>query len=89
MLRIHQSHDGEPRLYLRHPTLSAEAWIEHSHSLASYPGADWVIWYRSTPRQPACMHKSQLRLEIESMLRAWLLRTYRRRLYAMMSIGSE
>ncbi len=83
MLHVARSHDGEPRIYLRHPALSAEAWIERSRSVTSYPGADWVLWYRYTQRQQACAHKSQLRLEIESVLRAWLLHTYRRRLYAM------
>ncbi len=42
-----------------------------------------ALWYRYAPRQSAHAHRSQLRLEIESVLRAWLLHTYRRRLYAM------
>ncbi len=82
MLHIAESYDGEPRLILRSPALSAEAWIEPARSYTSYPGADWVLWYR-LPNRPACAHKSQLRLEIESALRAWLLRAHRRRLYAM------
>ena len=81
MLHVTRSHDGEPRLYVRHPALSAEAWMARSRSLASYPGPDWVVWYRHAPNRPACAFKSQLRLEIESVLRAWLLRTHRRRLY--------
>lgn len=82
MLHLWENRTGEPRLYVQHPALAAEAWIEPAHSYGSYPGADWVLWYR-LPHRPACTHKCQLRLEIESVLRAWLLRTHRRRLYSM------
>ncbi len=81
MLRPWQSRSGEHRLYIHYPALSAEAWIEPSRSLTSYPGVDWVVWYRVAPHRPACAYKSQLRLEIEGVLRGWLPRTYRCRLY--------
>ena len=83
MLHVAERYDGEPRLYLRHPSLSAEAWIERAHSPALYPHTDWTLWYRRAPHEPLRMHKSQLRLELESVLRAWLLRRYGRRLYAL------
>ena len=83
MLHLYQGSTGEPRLYIRHPALPVEAWIERSRSPTPHSGADWILWYRRAPHQPAHMHKSQLRLEIESALRSWLLRTYRRRLYSL------
>lgn len=81
MLYLHHTRGGEPRLYVQHPAVSAEAWIEHHHSLSFRSGPDWVLWYRRSPSRPACAAKCQLRLEIESALRAWLLRAYHRRLY--------
>ena len=51
MLHLAERFDGEPRLYLRHPTLRAEAWIERAHSPTPYPFTDWALWYRRAPHE--------------------------------------
>lgn len=54
----------------------AKAWIEHKPW--RHGSTDWTLWYehRGRPARGKC----QLRLEIESRLRAWLLRHHRLRL---------
>lgn len=60
-----------PRLYVR--GAPAKAWIEHQRWRHGSP--DWQLWIErgGTLSRAKC----QLRLEIESKLRAWLLRTCR------------
>ena len=63
---------GEIRLYVRH----AEAWI--SPEVPTGAGGGWVLWVRHGRAYTTA--PCQRRLEVESRLRAWLLRRYRRRL---------
>ena len=59
---------GYPRLHLR--GVRALAWIEHrSWHLR---GVDWQLWVERDGRMTSA--KCPLRLEIESLLRSWLLR---------------
>ena len=60
-----------PRLHVR--GVPAVAWIEHR--AWRHGGPDWQLWIErgGTLSRAKC----QLRLEIESKLRAWLLRTCR------------
>ena len=77
----HNGFEGELRLYIRYE--GTEAWI--SQVLRQHPDQkiNWVIWVRKNPGLPARTGKSPLRLEIESRLRAWLLRRYRRCLFTL------
>jgi hypothetical protein len=75
MLRITSNSDGAyPRICI--DGAPAKAWIEHKPW--QYGSTDWTLWYEH--RGQLARGKCQLRLEIESRLRAWLLRRYRLRL---------
>ncbi len=72
MLRvISQPGSAYPRLYL--DCVPVKAWIEHSPW--RYGSTDWQLWYEREGR--LARGKCQLRLEIESKLRSWLLRRCR------------
>ena len=76
---------GKLRLYVHLALPSGglspvEAWIS-PRPAGSRSGTDWALWVRRGAA-PATSEKCPLRLEIESRLRAWLLRRYRRRLFA-------
>jgi hypothetical protein len=72
--------EQELRLHIRYE--GAEAWI--AQVPRRFPEQrNWQIWVRPKPGLPARAGKSSLRLVIESRLRAWLLRRYRRCLYAL------
>ena len=79
MLTVHHdSASGRTRLVVR--GIGAEAWIAPCPP-SQARAQDWRLWVR--PRQPgaaASPAKCQLRLSIESRLRAWLLQRFRRRL---------
>jgi hypothetical protein len=76
MISTHRdSFTGETRLLVRQGF--AEAWISPCPRLHS-DQSDWVLWFMRSS-QPS-LAKCQLPLEIESRLRAWLLRRFRRRL---------
>jgi hypothetical protein len=69
------SHTGQRWLFIRQKL--CEAWISPSPSVR--PGAsDWLLWIRRG--DCPSLAKCQLRLEIESRLRAWLLQRFHRRL---------
>src|SRR5919112_6763846 len=75
----HNSFSGETRLVIQ--TGLAPAWISY------YPPHfdprdrhDWRLYVKRKPYEPALARKSPTRLLIESRLRAWLLRRFRRRL---------
>jgi hypothetical protein len=67
---------GEDRLYIRYE--GAEAWIAHIPRRNPDQKINWAIWVRPRPGAAARTSKSPLRLLIESQLRAWLLRRYKR-----------
>lgn len=60
-----------PRLYVR--GVPAVAWIEHR--ARRYGSPDWQLWIERGGMLSRA--KCQLRLEVESKLRAWLLRKCR------------
>jgi hypothetical protein len=60
-----------PRLFI--DGVPVKAWIEHKPW--QYGSTDWTLWYER--RGQLARGKCQLRLEIESRLRAWLLRHQR------------
>ena len=68
--------ENEIRLHIRYD--GAEAWISRIPRRFPDQRIDWQLWVRPKPGHPAYASKSPLRLEIESKLRAWLLRRYRR-----------
>lgn len=63
-----------PRIHI--DGVRAQAWIEHKP--CQYGSTDWSLWFERQGR--LARGKCQLRLEIESRLRGWLLRRYRLRL---------
>lgn len=71
MLKIDPSLHRE-RPYLRILQGRAEAWI--APRLWRYGSTDWDIWVvrNGTPSRAQC----QLHLEVESLLRSWLIRKY-------------
>lgn len=73
MLVVSLGHDRkQPRLYIR--DVPVTAWIEPRAGVRGE--ADWTLWIERHGR-PSCA-KSPTRLEVESRLRAWLLRRYHR-----------
>ena len=69
MLRVAPSPTSVfPRLYLQ--GVRAKAWIEHKPW--RYGGTDWQLWIecKGTMTRAKC----PLRIEMESLLRSWLLR---------------
>jgi hypothetical protein len=77
-------HTGELRLYIR--GVSVDAWIAPRTPLPFSPssalhGRDWVLWVRQGNRMT--LEKCPARLEVQSLLRAWLLQRYRRPLFLM------
>jgi hypothetical protein len=62
---------GHPRIHI--DGAPAKAWIEHRPW--RHGSTDWQLWYERQGRLGR--GKCQLRLEIESRLRAWLLRHHR------------
>ena len=72
LARWEDPHTGEIRLYVR----QAEAWI--SPEVPSGTRGGWVLWVRQG--RAFTTAPCPRRLEVESRLRAWLLRRYRRRL---------
>ncbi len=68
--------ENELRLHIKYE--GAEAWIAHIPRRDPDQVVNWQLWVRAKPGQPARTDKSPLRLAIESRLRAWLLRRYRR-----------
>ena len=78
MLRLEPTTSGgSPRI--RIDGLPTKAWIECRSW--RYGSTDWTLWYERRG-QLACS-KCQLQLEIESRLRAWLLRRYHLRLLTL------
>ena len=80
MLSVHHNQlTGEVCLLIK--TDLAQAWISY-YPAAFFPrdGHDWRLQVRLSPHEPVLGRKSQTGLMIESRLRAWLLRRYRRRL---------
>jgi len=77
----HSSDDGETRLYVR--VERGEAWMAPRAGRSTGEICDWLLWVRATSSAPATTTKTPLRLAIESELRAWLLRRYRRCLFAL------
>lgn len=72
MLRIMSTaNGGYPRIHIE--GAPAKAWIEHQAWRHGSP--DWTLWYERQGR--LARGKCQLRLEIESRLRAWLLEHHR------------
>jgi hypothetical protein len=59
---------GYPRLHLR--GVRAKAWIDHKSW--HLRGIDWQLWVERNGRMTSA--KCPLQLEIESLLRSWLLR---------------
>jgi hypothetical protein len=59
---------GYPRLHLQ--DVRAKAWIDHKSW--HLRGIDWQLWVERNGRMTSA--KCPLRLEIESLLRSWLLR---------------
>jgi hypothetical protein len=73
-------HTGELRLYVQ--GTSAEAWISaEMPSGQARHGRDWVLWVRSGGR--LTLENCQARLQVQSLLRAWLLQRYHRPLLLM------
>ena len=68
--------ENELRLHIRFP--GVEAWISQIPRRHPDQKVNWQIWVRHKPGLSARTGKSPLRLEIESRLRAWLLRRYKR-----------
>jgi hypothetical protein len=69
MLRIVSNPGGAyPRLYI--DGVLVKAWIEHKPW--QYGSTDWMLWFEH--RGQLARGKCQLRFEIESKLKAWLLR---------------
>lgn len=77
----HDGYEGEIRLHVLAP--SGEAWIAQVPRRFPEERRDWRLWVRAKPGLPPRTGKSPLRLEIESRLRAWLLRRYRRPLFTL------
>jgi hypothetical protein len=72
MLRIESAlGGGYPRICI--DGMPAKAWIEHQ--AWRYGSTDWTLWYERQGR--LARGKCQLRVEIESRLRAWLMRHHR------------
>lgn len=70
---------GGVRLVIK--TNIASAWIcYYPPSLNLAHGHDWRLYVKHKPYEPARSSKSATSLLIESHLRAWLLRRFRRRL---------
>ena len=68
MLRIEpKARGGYP--HIRIDGVPAKAWIEHKPW--RHGSTDWTLWYERQGR--LARGKCQLRLEIESRLRSWLL----------------
>ncbi len=73
MLVVSFGHDrNQPRLYIRGAPVTA--WIEPGTGVRGETG--WTLWIERHG-QPSCA-KSPTRLEVESRLRAWLLRRHHR-----------
>jgi hypothetical protein len=79
MLTVHHdSASGQTRLVIR--GIGVEAWIAPCPPPQAR-AQDWRLWTRPPrPGAVASPAKCQLRLLIESRLRAWLLQRFRRRL---------
>src|ERR687883_1676083 len=78
----HHPKTGQEYLAIRNDF--ARAWIEHYPRLGDHLEhlgeiPDWRLWV-ALPGRPASRQKSPTRLLIESRLRAWVLRRFRRRL---------
>jgi hypothetical protein len=71
----HDTFTNETRLYIH--TKHGEAWIARKPRQHPDERVNWRIWVRQ-PGLPAQTGKSPRRLLIESELRAWLLRRYKR-----------
>jgi hypothetical protein len=76
LLRCDSDFSGETRLYIK--TKHGEAWIARIVRRSPEEQIDWNIWVRERPGEPGRTRKSPRRLAIESVLRAWLLRRYKR-----------
>ena len=69
MLRIEPTASSDhPRIHI--DGVLVKAWIEHQ--AWRHGSTDWTLWYERDGR--LARGKCQLQLEIESRLRAWLLR---------------
>src|SRR5687768_10657624 len=79
-------HSGELRLYIRIRGVSSEAWIspapaQTGTNLFARRGPDWVLFVRSGDH--LTLQMCPARLQVQSLLRAWLLQKYRRPLFIM------
>ena len=77
----HNGFEGETRLYILVPR--GEAWIARVPRRSPEERCNWRLWVRHGSGIPPRTGKSPLQLEIESRLRAWLLRRYRRPLFTL------
>ena len=68
--------ENESRLHILYE--GAETWISQIPRRHPDQKINWQLWVRHKPGLPARTGRSPLQLEIESRLRAWLLRRYRR-----------
>jgi hypothetical protein len=76
LVRRYNNFLGETRLYIQ--TKHGEAWIARIVRSSPEQHIDWNIWVRERPGEPGRTRRSPRRLAIESQLRAWLLRRYKR-----------
>jgi hypothetical protein len=77
MLTFHHSNvTDETRLYITIPR--GKAWIAHIPRRSPEHIVDWNIWVRLDKSDVGRSAKSPLKVEVESALRSWLLRRYRR-----------
>ena len=79
----HDTATGQVRLIIRNPF--AEAWIMHYPRLTEdfrhvEEPHDWRLYVRCASQRLPSAGKSPTRLLIESYLRSWLLRRFKRRL---------
>ncbi len=79
-------HTDEIRLYIRSRDISAEAWISQgipdgAYASSARHGSDWVLWVRQGQR--LTLENCPARLQVQSLLRAWLIQRYRRPLFLM------
>jgi hypothetical protein len=72
---------GELRLYIH--SKHGKAWIGAVSRRSPDDRINWCIWVHHQPGLPARTCKSPRRLLIESELRSWLLRRYRRCLFTL------
>jgi hypothetical protein len=76
MLLLNAANTHSERILIHSPRAGVTCWIAYRYVYNSEL-QDWALFVKRHG-QPAFSRKCPLRLEIESRLRAWMLRTYRR-----------